>query len=64
MRTLVTFILRLWADPQAEEPGWEGQLECVASGEHAHVRGPEDVARFVRAQIAQNQQEESHRSDE
>jgi hypothetical protein len=50
MRTLVTFILRLWVDPQADEPAWEGQVEDVASGERAHVRSPEELARFIEAQ--------------
>ena len=52
MRTLVTFILRLWVDPQAEEPGWGGRVENVASGERAHVRGAQDLARFLDAQTA------------
>lgn len=50
MRTLVTFILRLWVDPEAEKPGWEGRIEEVASAERAHVRGPEELARFVEVQ--------------
>ncbi len=49
MRTLVSFILRLWVDPQAEEPVWEGQVECVASGERAHVRGAQELVRFIEA---------------
>ncbi len=61
MRTLVTFILRLWIDPQAKElalsgsegpPAWEGQVECVADGARAHVRSAEDLARFIEAQTA------------
>jgi hypothetical protein len=47
MRTQVTFILRLWIDPQAEPPAWEGQVECIADGERAHVRGAEELAHFV-----------------
>jgi hypothetical protein len=54
MRTLVTFILRLWVDPQVDEPAWEGQVEDVASGERAHVRGPEELARFIETQMAGN----------
>ena len=53
MRTLVTFILRLWVDPQAGEPAWEGRVEEVASGEQVHVRGPEDLARFIEAQTSE-----------
>ncbi|MBN1660654.1 MAG: hypothetical protein JXA93_19820 [Anaerolineae bacterium] len=52
MRTLVTFILRLWVDPGAEGPAWEGRVENVASGERAHVRGPEELTRFLDAQTA------------
>ncbi len=47
MRSLVTFILRLWIDPQANPSTWEGRVECVADGAHAHVRGMEDLARFI-----------------
>lgn len=50
MRTLVTFILRLWVDPQTQEPAWEGQVECVANGARAHVHNQEDLARFIEAQ--------------
>ncbi|MBN1135865.1 MAG: hypothetical protein JXM73_04730 [Anaerolineae bacterium] len=53
MRTLVTFILRLWVDPQVEEPSWEGRVEEVASGERAHIRGPEELACFIEAQTAE-----------
>jgi hypothetical protein len=53
MRTLVTFILRLWVDSQAEEPAWEGQVENVTSGERVHVRGVEDLARFINAQTSE-----------
>ncbi len=52
MRTLPTFILRLWIDPQPEGPAWEGQVECVADGARAHVRSPEELARFIEAQAA------------
>jgi hypothetical protein len=54
MRTLVTFILRLWVDPQADEPAWEGQVENVASGERAHVRGAQDLVRFIEARTAES----------
>jgi len=53
MRTLVTFVLRLWVDPQAEEPSWEGRIEEVAGGERAHVCGPEELVRFIEAQTAE-----------
>lgn len=52
MRTLVTFILRLWVDPQAKEPAWEGRVENVTSGERVHVCGPEELACFIEAQTA------------
>jgi predicted secreted Zn-dependent protease len=61
MRTLVTFILRLWVDPEAVEHNWEGQVECVASGERTHVRGPDDMARFIEARIAESQTEDVRR---
>ncbi len=53
MRTLFTFILRLWIDPQAEEPAWEGQVECVADGARAHVRSAEELARFIEAETSE-----------
>ncbi len=53
MRTLVTFILRLWVD-QTREPAWEGQVECVADGARTHVRSVEELARFIEAQTATN----------
>lgn len=52
MRIQLTFILRLWVDPQAEEPSWEGRVEEVASGERVHVRGLQELARFIDTQIA------------
>ncbi|HOT90098.1 MAG TPA: hypothetical protein PLJ78_01950 [Anaerolineae bacterium] len=52
MRTLVTFILRLWVDPRAQEPAWEGQVECVRYGTRAHIRSQEELARFIEAQMA------------
>ncbi|MBU0490487.1 MAG: hypothetical protein KKA73_01425 [Chloroflexi bacterium] len=54
MRTLVTFILRLWIDPQAEAPAWEGQVECVSSDQRAHVRGVADLARFIEAETIES----------
>ena len=54
MRTLVTFILRLWVDPQAEEPTWEGQVECVSSNQRAHVRNVADLARFIEAEAIES----------
>jgi hypothetical protein len=55
MRTLVTFVLRLWVDPQADEPAWEGQVENVVAGERVHVRGPEELARFIETQMVSSQ---------
>jgi hypothetical protein len=52
MRTVVTFILRLWIDPQANEPTWEGQVECVADGARAHIRNQEELARFIEAETS------------
>ncbi|HOU15642.1 MAG TPA: hypothetical protein PKZ84_21265 [Anaerolineae bacterium] len=51
LRTLVTFIVRLWIDPQAKEPAWEGQVECVRDGTRAHIRSPDDLVRFIEAQV-------------
>ncbi len=56
MRTLVTFILRLWVDPQAGIPGWEGQVECLASNERIHIRGLQDLARFIEIQTSTSSQ--------
>lgn len=52
MRKQVTFILRLWTDPQHAPSSWEGQVECVADGERAHVRGGEELLRFVETHVA------------
>jgi hypothetical protein len=64
MRTLVTFVLRLWVDSQAEEPAWEGQMENVTSGERVHVRGVEDLARFINSQTGErrSQHPEPHKA--
>lgn len=53
MRKLITFIVRLWADAQAEPPAWEGQVECIADGARAHVRGGEALVQFVEAHVFQ-----------
>ncbi len=61
MRRLVTFVVRLWVDPQAQEPAlrdgeglaWKGQVECVGTDERAHVRGAAELARFIEAQMAE-----------
>lgn len=53
MRTIVTFILRLWIDPEADEPAWEGQVECVGNELRAHVRSSAELTRFVEAQAAE-----------
>jgi hypothetical protein len=63
MRTLITFILRLWVDPQVEEPAWEGQVECVASGERVHVRGQEELVRFIESHTKPESLSEEVRSD-
>lgn len=53
MRTLITFILRLWIDPQVKELAWEGQVECVVDGARVHIRGLDDLARFVEAKATE-----------
>lgn len=50
LRTLVTFILRLWVDPQAQAPAWEGQVECVRNGTRTHIRNQEELMRFIEIQ--------------
>lgn len=54
VRTLVTFILRLWVDPQIKGPAWEGQVECVCNGARIHIRSQEELLRFIEAQTAAN----------
>ena len=47
MRQLVTFIVRLWIDTEADSTACEGQVECVTTGERGHVRNHEDIVRFI-----------------
>ncbi len=47
MRHQVTFILRLWVNPDRGPASCEGQVECVATGEQAHVRSQAEAARFI-----------------
>ena len=47
MRHLVTFIVRLWIDTEADSAASEGQVECITTGERGHVRNPEDIVRFI-----------------
>jgi hypothetical protein len=47
MRHQVTFILRLWVNPDSGPTPCEGQVECVATGEQAHVRSQAEAARFI-----------------
>lgn len=54
MRALVTFILRLWVDPRAGEPAWEGQVECVIDGARAHVCNREELGRFIEDHISRH----------
>ncbi len=55
MRRLVTFILRLWIEPEADPRAWEGRVECVGTGQMVHVRGEADLARFLAGSLAQTQ---------
>jgi hypothetical protein len=59
MRTFVTFILRLWVDPQAVDQPWEGQAECVTTGEQVHVHSPENVLDFIKSQTIPRAKESS-----
>ncbi|HQE93848.1 MAG TPA: hypothetical protein PLH19_12450 [Anaerolineae bacterium] len=52
MRRLVTFVVRLWVDAQAEPPSWEGQVECIADGEHAHIGTAEELLGFIHTHTA------------
>jgi hypothetical protein len=47
MRQLVTFILRLWVDPETSPRSCEGQVECLATGEQSHVRSQAETAQFI-----------------
>lgn len=49
MRRLVTFVLRLWVDAGTEGQPWQGEVECVATGEHTRFRRREDLLRFIEA---------------
>ncbi len=51
MRHLVTFIVRLWIDTEANAATCEGQAECVTTGERVHVRSREDIVRFIDARL-------------
>jgi len=51
MRHLVTFIVRLWVDPETSSPGYEGQVECVATCEQKHVRSSEDILSFIETRL-------------
>ena len=54
MRQLITFIVRLWVDPQVEEPDWEGQVECVAGDQRVHIHSAEDLLRFIEAEVGES----------
>jgi hypothetical protein len=47
MRHLMTFILRLWVDPDASPASCEGQVECVATGEQMHIHSQAETAAFI-----------------
>jgi hypothetical protein len=57
VRRLVTFILRLWVNAETDPPAYEGQMECVPTGEQAHIRQPEDITRFVQTHLNVRQSE-------
>ncbi len=52
MRRVITFIVRLWVDPQAAPPAWEGQMECVSDGAREHIRAPDELLAFIDAHTA------------
>jgi hypothetical protein len=47
MRRLMVFILRLWGDLDSDPPPYEGQVECVASGERMHIQRPDEIIQFI-----------------
>jgi len=49
MRRLITFIMRLWLDVQAEPSTWDGEVECVADGAYGPIHTPEDLLGFIAA---------------
>lgn len=66
MRTVVTFILRLWVDAQAQQPSWEGQVECVRDGARTHVYSAEDLVRFIEAEtgVSREHPHSQHKENE
>jgi hypothetical protein len=54
MRHLITFIVRLWVNPQVEKPDWEGQVECVASDQRVHIHSAEDLRHFIEAEVGES----------
>jgi len=54
MRHVITFIVRLWVDPQVEKLDWEGQVECVAGDGRVHIHNAEDLLRFIEAEVGES----------
>lgn len=52
MRRLITFIMRLWLDVQAEPSTWEGEVECVTDDKCVQIRAPEELLAFIDAHTA------------
>ena len=52
MRRLITFIMRLWLDVQAEPSTWEGEVECVTDDKRVQIRAPEELLAFIDAHTA------------
>jgi hypothetical protein len=52
-RQTVSFIVRVWAEYQAQDPpACYGEVECLTSGEKKHFRRWEEIALFVEQQTA------------
>jgi hypothetical protein len=51
VRRLVTFILRLWVNSEDGLATYEGQVECVATGERMHIRTQEEVIHFIETRV-------------
>jgi len=58
MRTLVTFLFRLWVDHNDGPPNWKGRLECVTTGDGIHVQSMEELVDFIEAHV-QSESEQS-----
>ena len=54
MRYVITFIVRLWVDPQVEKLDWKGEVECVGGDGRAHTHSAEDLLCFIEAKAGES----------